>query len=170
MSQVIIACGMQKAYISSSCSRYFGQRTETLKERLKDYFTKVPKDSIIFFTREVRQSNDSFFRTSKSYGLVGTPDIEIPEIFKPYPKFIINTTRHSAFYKTPLESELHKIKPSLVSLVGFETHTTVLFTAEELRNREYEVHIEEPLVISEDDFLHTAAINILSNTLSVLVE
>lgn len=170
MTQIVIACGMQKAYLSKGSVRYFGDKTETLIERLKDYFTKASKDSIIFFTREVRQPNDTYFRTSKSYGLVGTEEIEIPEIFKPYTKLIINTTRHSAFYMTPLESELHKLKPSKVSLVGFETHTTVLFTAEELRNRGYDVYVEEALVLSEDDYMHTAAINILSNTLSVFVE
>lgn len=170
MKNVVIACGMQKAYFSNQCPRYFEDKTETLKARLVDYFNKVLKDSVIIFTREVRQPNDTYFLTSKSYGLVGTPDIEIPELFKPYSNFIINTNRYSAFYMTPLESELYKLKPASVSLVGFETHTTILFTAEELRNRGYEVHISEPLVLSEDDFMHTAAINILSNALSVFVE
>jgi nicotinamidase-related amidase len=170
MSSVVLALGLQRAYFHAEGVRYLGDRAEVLKVRLLEYFRFLSKDIPIFFTREVHQTNDKFYLNSKSYATVGSPDVEILEIFKPYPRFIVNTTRYSALYKTPLESELRKLSPDKIVVVGVETHTNVLFTAEELRNMEYEVVVPEPLTCSEDDFMHTSGINLLSNTLSVSVE
>ena len=65
---------------------------------------------------------------------------------------------------------LNKIKPRRVYVIGVETHTNVLFTAEELRNRGYDVKVFEALVMSDDDYLHALGITLLSNTLSVRIE
>jgi nicotinamidase-related amidase len=170
MSNVVLAMGLQRAYFHSEGTRYLGERAEVLKIRLVEYFKFLPRDTVIYYIREIHQTNDCFYLNTKSYAIVGTPDVEILEIFKPYPKFIVNTTRHNAFYKTPLESEMLKLGAKSVTIVGVETHTNVLFTAEELRNMGYEVIVPEPLTCSEDDYLHTAGISLLSNTLSVRVE
>ena len=168
IKNVIIVCGAQKAYFHEKGSRYMGEKSEILKIRIIEYLKDLDRESnVVFFTREVHQVNDRFFQNSKTYGVVGSPDIEVPEVFKPYVKFIINTSRYSSFYMTPLESELSKIKPQKVFLIGVETHTTVLFTAEELRNRDYSVVSYEALLSSEEDFMHNLGINILCNTLSV---
>jgi nicotinamidase-related amidase len=167
---VVIACGMQRAYFHESGNFYLKEKAEVLKVRLIEYFKSLNRnDTIIFFTKEIHQTNDSFYRETKTYGIVGSQDIEIPEVFKPYSNFIVNVNRYNAFYKTALESELIKIKPAKVFVVGVETHTNVLFTAEELRNRDYDVTVYEALVASEDDFMHEAGINLMSNTISVMV-
>jgi len=169
-NNVVLACGLQRAYFNSEGTKYLGERAEILKVRMVEFLKSVSKDTVIYYIREVHQTNDTFFLNCKSYALVGTPDIEIPEVFKTYPKFIVNTTRYNALYRTPLESELKKLSPKIITVVGVETHTTILYTAEELRNIGYEVVVPEPLTCSEDDYLHTAGINFLSNTLSVRVE
>ena len=168
MKNVIIGCCLQRAYFNKNGMHYLGENAEILKVRLQDYFRKVKDGNhIIFFLRELHRANDTFFRTTRSGALVGTPDIEIIEAFKPYPKFIINISTYSGFYMTALESELHKIKPQKIFMVGVETHTSVLFTAEELRNRSYDVVVEEALVASGDGYMHAAGINLLCNSLSV---
>lgn len=165
---LIIVCGVQKAYLSPTGSKYLGEKSETLKVRLNDYLRGIDRsEHYILFVREVHQAADSFYRDHKTYATVGTEDIEIPELFKPYPRLIVNSCRPNAFYKTPLDSELAKMKPRKAIVVGFETHTTVLFTAEELRNRDIEVTVLEALTTAEDDYMHACGINLLSNTLSV---
>lgn len=171
MPSVILACGLQKAFLDPKGSKYLGERSETLKVRLKSFFnTPLCSNSIIYLIREIHEQGDDFYQAQKAHSLVGSLDIEIPEIFKPHFKLIINSSRYSSFHQTPLESELHKIKPDKVTLVGFETHTSILFTAEELRNRGYNVSIFEPLVTSEDDYLHAAGITLLRNFLGVTIE
>jgi len=165
---VVIACGLQKAYLKKSGGKYLGEEVDIVKTRLLEYFKHLnKKNTTVFFTREIHQTNDTFYKNDRSHSIVGSKDVEIPEVFKPYIKFIINTSRPSAFYMTPLESELNKIKPDKVFLVGFETHTNILFTAEELRNRGYFVIVFEPLLMAEDEYMHSIGINILSNVLSV---
>ncbi|MBD3261280.1 MAG: isochorismatase family protein [Candidatus Altiarchaeales archaeon] len=169
--EAVIACGIQKAYFNKSGTRYLGEKAEILKVRLVSYLSSLDRKQIAtFMVREVHQPDDKFYLRTKSHSLVGTPDIEIPEVFKPHIKMVINTTRPGALYATPLESELNKIKPSRIYIVGVETHTNVLFTAEELRNRGYDVKAFEALMTSEDDYLHALGITLLANTLSVRID
>jgi len=170
MVEVVLGMSLQKSYFHPGGGHYMGEQTEALKLRLKEYFKSIDGTHIIFFTREIHQTDDEFFRESTSHAIVGSSDIEILEIFKPYPKFMINTTRYSAFFMTPLESELKKTGAKRVYLVGVETHTNILFTAEELRNRGYDVVVFEPLVAACDSYMHAAGINIMSNVLSVDME
>lgn len=167
---IIIGVGLQRAYMHKRGTKYLGETAEILKVRLLDFFKRSKSGSVIFLTREIHQTNDTFFKRDRSHSVVGSPDVEIPEVFKAFPNFIVNTNRYSAFYKTALEAELRKKKPEKITLVGVETQGGVLFTAEELRNRGYDVTVPEALIASSDPYLHAAGINILSNVLSVDVE
>lgn len=167
---VVIGLSLQKSYFNKDGAQYLGEDAENLKVRLKEYFNLIDNKYVVFFTREIHQTNDSFYRGTRSHSIVGSSDIEIVENLKPYPKFMINTSRYNSFYMTPLEAELRKTGAKRVYLVGVETHTNILFTAEELRNRGYEVTVYEPLVAAQDSYMHAAGINLLSNVLSVDVE
>ena len=170
MSDVVIGMSLQKSYFNKDGAQYLGESAETLKIRLKEYFNLIDNKHIVYFTREIHATSDSFYRITRSHAIVGSSDVEIVESLKPYPKFMINTSRYSALFMTPLEAELKKTGAKRIYLVGVETHTNVLFTAEELRNRGYEVTVYEPLVASCDSYMHAAGINLLSNVLSVDVE
>lgn len=166
----VIGFSLQKSYFNKDGAQYLGESAETLKIRLKEYFNLIDTKYVVYFTREIHQTSDSFYRGIRSHAIVGSSDVEIVESLKSYPKFMINTSRYNSFYMTPLESELKKTGAKRVYLVGVETHTNILFTAEELRNRGYEVTVYEPLVAAQDTYMHAAGINILSNVLSVDVE
>lgn len=171
MSEVVLAFCLQRSYFNPEGTCYIGDKAGILKVRLKEYLKSAKqKNSIIYMIREIHASNDKFFKSTRTHSIVGSKDLEIPEVFKPYTKLIINTTTYNAFYKTALDSELNKIKPTKVHLVGLGTHTFIMFTAEELRNRGYQVSIIEPLVMAEDEYLHGLGITILKNFLSVDIE
>jgi len=166
----VVACGLQHAYFGRGGTRYLGDKADLLKVRMESFLLQErARGSLVFVAREVHQPDDPFYRMHKSHSLVGSKDIEIPEAFKPHIKMVVNTTRPSAFYMTPLDSEIHKAKPERVHVVGVETHMAVLFTAEEFRNRGYDVDVHEALTASEDDYLHALGINLLANSLSVVV-
>jgi nicotinamidase-related amidase len=165
---LIVCCGIQKAYLSPKGSRYLGEKSDILDVRLKEYFKTLNlQENIVYLIREVHQPDDTFFLNKKSGSLVGSDDIEIPEFYKAYSKLTFNVMRYNAFYQTPLDSEVYKLKPSNVTIIGLETHTTVLFTAEEFRNRGYKVTVIEPLVTASDDYLHALGITLLHNILNV---
>jgi len=165
---VVIACGLQKAYLHPQGTKYFGEKSDIMRVRIKDYLKSLDfSQNILYLLREIHQTNDNFFSNTVTHSIVGTKDTEIPEEIKPYVKIVVDVTRYSGFYKTLLESELHKIKPKNIYLLGFETHTLILFTAEELRNRGYKVTLLEPLIASEDDYLHAMGITLMKNFLAV---
>lgn len=166
---IIIGLGLQNSYFNKKGSMYIGENVETLRKELKKFFDSTYEKDIIFFTREVHSVEDNFYRSVVSHSIVGSEDVGIVEEFKKYPKFVINVTRYNAFYMTPLESELKKRDSKTVVLVGVETHTNILFTAEELRNRNYTVIVYKDLVCSKDDFMNSLGINLLTNVLSVEV-
>lgn len=169
-SNIVLAFGLQKTYLHRDGSVSLGDNEEVYKYRLKDYLSSLNQEANkLYLIREIHAPSDQFFCRDRTHSLVGSRDIEIPEIFKQYFKIIINTTRYNALYKTPLESEIYKIDPEKIILIGFETHTNVLFTAEELRNRNYNVSVIEPLVMSRDITLHTTAISLMSDALSVSI-
>lgn len=168
---VILAFKLQKAYFHPEGSVYFGERADTLKVRLLDYLKKLdPIQNTVYFIREVRSTGDSFFSHRKTHSLVGSKDVEFLEAFKPYIKFPINVSRYNAFYKTMLEAELVRLNPEKVILIGVNTNDSVLFTAEELRNRGYSTKIIEPLTDSEDGYLQSLGVVLLKNLLGVDVE
>jgi nicotinamidase-related amidase len=168
---LVLCCGAQKSYLSPKGSRYLGEKSDILDIRLKAYFKTLNlSENIVYLLREVHQPNDTFFLNKKSGSLVGSEDIEIPEFYKAYSKSTYNTMRYNAFYQTPLDSEVYKLKPNKVTLIGMETHTTILFTAEEFRNRGYNVTVIEPLVTSSDDYLHAVGITLLHNFLTVNIQ
>jgi len=167
---IVLGLSLQKSYFSCGRLQYIGEEGEVLLIRLKEYFEQIKGKYGIYFTREIHQINNTFFREVPSHSLAGTQDIEIVDSLKKYPMCMINTYRYNAFYLTELDREIRKLGARRIYLVGVETHTNILFTAEELRNREYEVTVLEPLVVSQDAYMHAAGINLLSNILSVDVE
>ena len=168
MDKIVIACGLQKTYINPKGTCYLGSHIKDFEERWIDYLKKAKARKYkIFFTREIHNSDQGFYRGVKTHSLVGTKDVEIPEKYKPYIDYIINVNRYSAFYETALGSEVHKIKPKEVIIFGVETHTNVLFTAEEFRNRGYDVTLLESLTTASDEYMHALGVTLLSNVLSV---
>lgn len=168
---IVIAFKLQKTYFHPEGSKYFGDRADTLNVRLLEFFKKLDlTKNVIYFVREIRSTDDKFFGSQKTHSLVGSKDVEFLESFKPYIKFIINVSRYNAFYKTMLEAELTRINPDMVTLIGVNTNDSILFTAEELRNRGYNTKIIEPLTASEDEYLQSLGVILLKNLLGVDVE
>lgn len=167
---IVLGLSLQKSYFDRNRLQYIGEGGEVLLIRLEAFFDRIKDKYGIYFTREIHHTNNSFFRETPSHALVGTQDIEIVDNLKKYPKCMINTHRYNSFYSTTLDKEIQRVGAKRVYMVGVETHTNILFTAEELRNRGYEVTVYEPLVLSQDMYMHAAGINLLSNVLSVDVE
>jgi len=168
MSNIVVACGLQKSYLDPQGTCYLGDRVQGMEVRWLEFLKESKsKGYKIFFTREIHNNDDGFYKGLRTHSMVGTLDVDIPEKFKPFIDYIINTNRFSAFYETALGSEIYKLKPKEVIIVGVETHTNVLFTVEEFRNRGYDVSVIEHLTLASDDYLHAIGVTILGDILSV---
>jgi nicotinamidase-related amidase len=157
----------QNSYLDPQGSVYMGDKAEVLKVRLADYLSTYVGRRVFF--REKRAERDTFFVNDKTHSVVNTSSYSVEDSLKKYADIYYDKTRHSGFFETGFEILLKKERVTEVTIVGLETHTSVLFTAEELRNRGIEVTVIEPLVASRDDYMHTAAISIMANHLGVRV-
>ena len=72
---------------------------------------------------------------------------------------VIHKPAASAFFETTLEDTLQKNSIGRISLVGIETHTSVLSTAEDAFARNYEVAVPETCVWSQNPKDHRTALN-----------
>ena len=164
---VLLVMNPQNSFLSETGHVYMGERAEILKVRLVDYLTRFTK-KIIFF-REKHALEDEFFISDKTHSITNTEDFMICDLLKKYASEIIDKTRYNAFYETSLERRLLQLNVKHVGIVGVETHSSVLFTAEELRNRLYEVTVIEPCVMSRDDYMHGYSITLMCHFLGVRI-
>lgn len=158
----------QNSLLDERGSIYLGEKAEILKIRLKDYLKGFNGKKIYF--REKHAQSDEFFVNEKTHSVVASFDFMVHESLKPFADLFCDKTRYNGFHNTGLDGMLKKEKVSSVVMVGLETHTSVLFTAEGLRNRGYEVTVVEPCVMARDDYMHFAAISLMKNFLGVRLD
>lgn len=164
MAQIFVMCP-QNSYLSPKGTVYMGEEAEVFKIRLKDYLSTAKEEKIFF--REKRALEDEFFMKDKTHSIVNSFDYHIEESLKKYAGPIFDKTRYSSFYGTDLDRDVKIKRIKSVILIGLETHTSILFTAEELRNRNIDVTIIEPLLLSRDEYMHNVAITLMVNQLGV---
>jgi len=167
MQTALFIMNAQNSFFSPSGSVYMGDKAEILRIRLEDYLSGI--NGLKVFFREKHAVEDDFFISDKTHSIVNTEDFHIIESLRKYSSIIFDKTRYSAFYNTGLDVFLKKEHVEKVIMAGIETHTSILFTAEELRNRGYEVTVIEPCTMSRDNFLADFAISLMKNCLSVSI-
>lgn len=164
---LIIVLNPQNSWFSPAGNVYMGEKAEILKIRIADYLSGFAGKKLFF--REKHSVEDKFFVSEKTHSITTTEDFQIEASLKPYANFFYDKTRYSAFFKTDLDNFLKSEKIKHVGLMGVETHTSVLFTAEDLRNLGYDVTVVEPCTMSRDDYMHGCAISLMANFLGVYI-
>lgn len=166
MDLLLVMCP-QNSFLSTQGSLYMGEKSEMMRVRLIDYLSSFPKMKV--FLREKHAMEDSFFAADKTHSIATTPDYQVHSDLAKYASFSYDKTRYSALFDSELEVFIKQQKCRNVGIIGLETHTSVLFTAEDLRNRGYEVTVVEPLVMSRDDHMHGFAISLMRHFLGVRI-
>jgi len=124
----------------------------------------------IIYTRDWHEDNDYEFGIWGVHCLHDTKGSEIvdelKEALKGYERaFEVKKSRYSAFYGTNLEFLLKELGITKVHVVGLVTHICVLFTVEELRNREIETIVHSNCVDSFDKEMHKFALREMKEVL-----
>lgn len=165
--EILIVMCPQNSFFDPKGSIYLGDKAENLKVRLIDYLSDFQGKRVFF--REKHAEADDFFINDRTHSLVNSFDFNVVEDLRKYANISFDKTRYSGFFGTNFEALLKKDKVTSVVIVGVETHTSILFTAEEIRNRDIEVNIIEPLIASRDDFLHDNALSLMVNYLGIKI-
>lgn len=132
-------------------------------------FIRTEESGLIIFLNDSHGHNDKEFKRFPKHAIVGTWGAEIVQELKYYfcraESHIINKKRYSGFYNTKLESCFKKNKIDEVWVVGVCTDICVMFTVEELCNRDIKTKVFKKAVASFNNKRHKFALDIMENVL-----
>lgn len=133
----------------------------------------VNKGFPIILIKDAHTIDDEEFKRFPVHCVKGTQGAEVIEelsFLESYPHlYSIEKQRYSAFFDTGLEEILKNQKPAEVHVVGVCTNICVLYTVEELCNRDYKVIVYKDGVASFDIEAHNFALQQMENVLGARI-
>lgn len=139
--------------------------------RVQDY---KKHDLPIITTQDWHDEDDLEFSLFPPHCVAGSPGAELvselsSELQDYQHHYVIKKKRYSAFYNTNLDEILKNLEIEEVELCGLVTNICVLHTAEELRNRDITVIVDERGVKSYNPAEHEWALRHMEQILGVQV-
>jgi len=173
--RVLLVVDMLNDFIYENGSLYCGPSAASIVDRVaalvKDFNYK---DEPIIFIMDAHEPDDLEFTRFPKHCVKGTPGAEIIAELAFMAKTgqqvkMIKKNRYSGFYKTNLEEILQQLEPEEVHVVGVCTNICVLYTVEELCNRDYKVVVHRDAVASFDDEAHKWALKQIESVLGATI-
>ncbi len=166
---------MQNDFVTKNGSLYFHQAEKVkpivldiVKERMKNGYALI-------FTKDWHDPDDLEFKRFPIHCVEKTHGADLFEELKSIVEnysmvnFILKK-RFSAFYGTNLDEILRALRPNNVEVCGVDTNICVMYTVEELKNRDYNVIVYEDGVASYDEKLHEFAISQMRDVLGAEIK
>lgn len=183
MSKVLLVIDMLNDFIDPAGSLYCGEAARKIiapiEKRVSDY---VKNSEPVIFICDAHAEDDLEFKQFPPHALKASWGAKvIPELLKLSDgkgKFcFVKKQRYSGFYGTDLEKMLGHIAEEQrknllelqVEVVGVCTNICVLYTVEELRNRNMETIVWAEEVASFDSSAHALALEQMRTVLGALI-
>lgn len=127
----------------------------------------------VIFVADAHDPNDLEFKRFPVHCVNGTPGAELikemKDLWREGQCTVVKKRRYSAFYGTDLERLLHLKDPDEVHVVGVCTNICVLYTVEELCNRDIKTVVYKDGVASFDRNAHLWALEQMKSVLGAEV-
>lgn len=155
MTNAVLVIDMLRGFLEKGYPLYCGDKARYIIPNVQKLIEQeLMLGSKVFFICDHHTPDDLEFRMFPPHCIKGTAEAEvIPELAK-YPGEVIPKRRYSAFFDTPLEKRLKRLKPEKVIICGVCTDICVLHTVADARNRDYEVEVPVDCVASFDEAAH----------------
>ncbi len=170
--KALVIVDLQRDFVDPGGALYFEGA-----EKVIDYIVELveefkSKGLPIITTQDWHDENDREFQVWPKHCVAGSEGARLTEklekALEGYEKhYSIKKTRFSAFYKTNFDDLIKEIGIDEFEVVGVVTNICVLFTVEEMRNRDIPVKVHEKGVTSYDEELHRFAIRQMKEVLGV---
>lgn len=139
--------------------------------KVKDFI--AAGDSIIFVNDE-HEPDDLEFKRFPAHCIKNTAGAslikELEELREKNANcYTVPKNRYSGFFNTNLEELLVQLKPGEIHVVGVCTNICVLYTVEELCNRDYQVYVHKNGVTSFDPEAHRWALQQMESVLGAKI-
>jgi nicotinamidase/pyrazinamidase len=175
MLSLLIVVDMQNDFVTKGGALYF-ESAERVKPVVKDIVSdRMSKAFDLIFTKDWHKPDDLEFNLFPPHCIEGSYGSELFDDLKAMvndfagAKFVFKR-RFSAFYGTDFDRILQNLSPKTVEICGVDTNICVMYTVEELRNRDYDVIVYEDGTGSYDDGLHSFAISQMRDVLGCKIK
>lgn len=179
--RVLLVIDMLEDFISQHGKLYCGPASEAIVPFVKAKVEEVlSQGGSVVFICDAHEPGDREFTRFPAHCVEGTAGAQIIAPLRDAGRFgdsggatgqvfVVKKKRYSGFYGTDLENILKRLNPNVVEVVGVCTNICVLYTVEELCNRDYDVRIYREGVASFDQGAHEWAIDQMEKVLGAVV-
>jgi nicotinamidase/pyrazinamidase len=141
-------------------------------DKIKEFTAKgLP----IVFIMDAHDAEDLEFKKFPPHCLYGTEGAAIIDDIKSLVEeysfaMRVPKNRFSGFFRTNMNQIMKDLKPEMVEVVGLCTHICVMYTVEELCNRDYRVVVHRDGVASFDQEAHAWALKQMAEVLGAEIK
>ncbi|ANQ53209.1 cysteine hydrolase [Thermosipho sp. 1063] len=173
--KALIIIDMQNDFAKEGGTLYF-KGAENVIPHILRLISNAKKENIpIILTQDWHEENDEEFKIWTKHCVKNTDGAkiidEILKLIKDYNNvYFIKKTRYSAFYNTNFDKIIKKLNITEVDLAGLVSNICVLFTAEELRNRDIKVNLFKNATNSYDQKLHELSLRLMDEVLKINIK
>ena len=166
MGDAVLVIDMLRGFLEEGYPLFCGEKARRITPNIQRLLEQeLARGSKVFFLCDHHAPDDLEFKMFPPHCIEGTPEAEvIPELAK-YTGEIIPKRRYSAFFDTPLEKKLKRMKPEKVIVCGVCTDICVCHTVADARNRDYQVEVPIDCVASFDEEAHRFALRHMEKVL-----
>jgi len=166
MANAVLMVDMVRGFLEEGYPLYCGAKSRRIIPNVQGLLEReLAQGSTVFFVCDHHATDDVEFKMFPPHCIEGSAETEvIPELAR-YQGEVIPKRRFSAFFDTPLEERLNKLKPEKVIVCGVCTDICVCHTVGDARNRDWEVEVPVDCVASFDEKAHYSALEHMEKVL-----
>lgn len=169
--RVLLVIDMLKDFVDAggalSCGEPARRIVPLVVEKVKEFTRKGDK---VVFIADAHEEDDLEFRRFPAHCVKGSEGAGLIAELEPLvskDSYKVFKNRYSGFFCTDLSGILESLRPAEVHVVGVCTNICVLYTVEELCNRDYRVVVYRDGVASFDEDAHKWALQQMQTVLGV---
>ncbi len=161
--KALLIVDLQRDFVDPGGALYY-EGAESVVDYIVDLAERFKRDGLpIITTQDWHDEGDREFEVWPKHCVAGSDGARLTEKLERaldgYEKhYSIKKTRFSAFYKTDFDRLIKDLGIDEFEVAGVVTNICVMFTVEEIRNRDIPVKVHERGVSSYDEDLHRFAI------------
>lgn len=173
--RVLLVVDMLNDFIKEDGALYSGPEAVKIVDKVAALVKEfVSRQETVIFIMDAHAPDDLEFKRFPAHCIKDTPGAEViselvdcaapgKAVFKVY------KNRYSGFFNTNLEQILTEVEPDEVHVTGVCTNICVLYTVEELCNRDYPVVVHRDGVASFDQEAHQWALQQMESVLGAVI-
>jgi nicotinamidase-related amidase len=170
MADALLIVDMVRGFLEPGHPLYCGDESRLLIPAIHNLADReLSRGGHLLFLCDNHAPDDLEFRIFPPHCIRGTEEAEVISELRDLPGATIPKTRYSAFHGTTLDEHLGRLKPERLVIAGVCTDICVLYTAEDARNRDFDVAVPANCVASFDPGEHAHALNRMERILGVTV-